>query len=47
MLGDTSRELRLIEFLAVLAALIGIVCSLFPVTPRILGSFPMRDLFAA
>ena len=47
MLQEGSRELRLIEFLAVLAALLGVVYAIFPVTPSMLGSFPLRDLFAA
>ena len=44
---EGSRELRLIEFLAVLAALLGVVYAIFPVTPSMLGSFPLRDFFAA
>ena len=47
MLQEGSRELRLIEFLAVLAALLGVVYAIFPVTPSMLGSFPLRDFFAA
>jgi hypothetical protein len=42
-----SGEVRIVKFLAVLAGLLGVVYSLFPVTPSILGNFPMRDLFAA
>ena len=47
VLQEGSRELRLIEFLAVLAALLGVVYAIFPVTPSMLGSFPLRDFFAA
>ncbi len=46
MLQEGGKELRLIEFLAVLAALLGIVYSVFPTQPVILGNFPLRDLFA-
>jgi len=47
VLQEGSRELRLIEFLAVLAALFGVVYAIFPVAPSMLGSFPLRDFFAA
>ncbi|HLQ20707.1 MAG TPA: hypothetical protein VK127_00225 [Nitrososphaerales archaeon] len=43
MFQEGSRELRLIEFLAVLAALLGVVYAIFPVAPSMLGSFPLRD----
>src|SRR5438046_4322220 len=46
-LQQESGEVRIVKFLAVLAGLLGVVYSLFPVTPSILGNFPMRDLFAA
>ncbi|MDA4128199.1 MAG: hypothetical protein OK422_01845 [Thaumarchaeota archaeon] len=47
MLREASAELRLVEFLAILAALLGVVYSVFPSQPSVLGSFPLRDLFAA
>ncbi len=49
MLRDSGDEVRrfLSYFLAVLAALLGIVYSVFPSAPSIVGSFPPRDLFAA
>jgi len=45
-MSEGGSELRLVEFLAVLAALLGVVYSVFPAEPGFLGAFPARDLFA-
>lgn len=47
LLQENGRELRLVEFLAILAALLGIVYSVFPTQPLNLGNFPLNSLFAA
>jgi hypothetical protein len=47
LLPEKGRELRLIEFLAILAALLGIVYSVFPAQPVALGNFPVNSLLAA
>ena len=47
MLPEKGKELRLVEFLAILAALLGIVYAVFPTQPRNLGNFPLNSLFAA
>jgi hypothetical protein len=47
LLQEKGRELRLVEFLAILAALLGIVYSFFPTPPLALGNFPLNSLLAA
>jgi hypothetical protein len=47
LLQEKGRELRLVEFLAILAALLGIVYSVFPPQPVALGNFPLNSLLAA
>jgi hypothetical protein len=47
LLQEKGRELRLVEFLAILAALLGIVYSVFPAQPTALGNFPLNSLLAA